>query len=945
MTIINLIAGLPGIDITVGNGDFLNVSSGGVASSTVVSNGGTINVSSGGSANYSIVSNGGNANVFSGGTADFSAISGGNMVVSSGGSADSSVIADFGYLSVTPGGTASGTVVNGGYEYVSGATEVGTVLSVGDEYVHSGGQADFDVVSAQGKLFAFSGGLASGAELSGGYEYAYAGGGEVLDTIVDNGGVVEVEDAALGMGTVLNSGGQETVFSGGVASGTTVNRFAFELVYGQAGGVVVSGGTQNVSSGGVASATVLRGIGARETVFSSGTAMGTVISSGGQEVVAAGGSASFSVVSSGGMIDLPSISYNSGGSAILNPQNDVLTVTEGNDSYQQTLSGSYAANSFQASRDPSGNTLITMTAGISTSAADLASASNVSPNPVNFGDVHMGEALAQALSVTNTAPTSGSPEALDGGIGSATGAATSNNGSFAGLTASNTISDSLVVGLSTTTEGVQSGTALVNLESDGTGIDSNGITPLPSQTIDVTGTVYGYAQPSVTPSLNFGAARVGDTAPEQLLSIGDGTTADAFQESLIYSAGTPPSGFIVPSGGTGTIASGSNTEATLALSTATSGDFTGSTITVGLTSTGTATSGLPDTVLTAQPVTLNGEVYAPAVAQLGSTSLNFGVVHVGDTVSAAVTIANAASGALTDVLTGGFGTVSSPFSGSGNLSTGVVAGASGTLTIDMATTAAGLATGSATLSLATHDADLPDLSVAADPITLTGTVDNYAEASWEELSGGGFQQSGSVYTLNFGTVALGATAPVADLGALNAAAGLADLMSGTFQTSGGGFINNGLTAFSGLGAGQADTAPSVSLSTAQTGTFTEAITLLASGSNSSDFAGTLTPRVLDVTGTVVAPRTLAWIGASGSSFANPLNWEDLTDGLTQAQAPPTGLDTVEFNSVAGGIAGTVRTGSARYSLLVARPSLPTLSRPAPSRIPSARSASPGMAPN
>ena len=70
-----------------------------------------------------------------------------------------------------------------------------------------------------------------------------------------------------------------------------------------------------------------------------------------------------------------------------------------------------------------------------------------------------------------------------------------------------TNSSSLAVGLNTTSEGVVSGSATVSLESDGTGIDSNGITPLTSQTIDVFGTVYGYAAPVLSgPSLEVGSA-------------------------------------------------------------------------------------------------------------------------------------------------------------------------------------------------------------------------------------------------------------------------------------------------------------------------------------------------------------------------------------------------------------------------------------------------------
>ena len=125
-----------------------------------------------------------------------------------------------------------------------------------------------------------------------------------------------------------------------------------------------------------------------------------------------------------------------------------------------------------------------------------ASASAVTPNPVNFGDVHVGASVTQALSVTNSAPTTGA-ENLDGSIGSATGAAIDNGGSFTGLAPSFTNSGSLAVGLSTSTSGVESGTAIVSLESDGTGIDSNGITPLASQTIDVSGTVDNYATAAI----------------------------------------------------------------------------------------------------------------------------------------------------------------------------------------------------------------------------------------------------------------------------------------------------------------------------------------------------------------------------------------------------------------------------------------------------------------
>ncbi len=126
---------------------------------------------------------------------------------------------------------------------------------------------------------------------------------------------------------------------------------------------------------------------------------------------------------------------------------------------------------------------------------NYASAAPITPNPVDFLNVHQGSTPSQFLSVENSAPTASGDDNLDGSIGSATGAATDNGGSFTGLQPGTIDSSSLSVGLVTTAEGVQSGSAVVTLNSDGTGIDSDGITPLPSQTIDVTGTVYGYAAP------------------------------------------------------------------------------------------------------------------------------------------------------------------------------------------------------------------------------------------------------------------------------------------------------------------------------------------------------------------------------------------------------------------------------------------------------------------
>jgi T5SS/PEP-CTERM-associated repeat protein/autotransporter passenger strand-loop-strand repeat protein len=52
------------------------------------------------------------------------------------------------------------------------------------------------------------------------------------------------------------------------------------------------------------------------------------------------------------------------------------------------------------------------------------------------------------------------------------------------------------------------------------------------------------------------------------------------------------------------------------------------------------------------------------------------------------------------------------------------------------------------------------------------------------------------------------------------------------------------------------------------------------------------------------PRTLLWSGAQNTGFATATNWNDLTNGLTSAVAPPNATDTVEFLTGGCAITGT-----------------------------------------
>ena len=159
-------------------------------------------------------------------------------------------------------------------------------------------------------------------------------------------GYQEVYGGGVVFGTFLTSGSQVHVYSGGMAAGTVVNM----------------GGYQEIDGYGIASGTEVNN-GGRQYVSEAGSAIGTVVNSGGTEIVysyyddyatmdGSGGSdfgAAYTVLNRGGTIDLRSVQYVSGGTATLDPTTDVLTITEGGETYTLQLAGNYAGERFMLS--------------------------------------------------------------------------------------------------------------------------------------------------------------------------------------------------------------------------------------------------------------------------------------------------------------------------------------------------------------------------------------------------------------------------------------------------------------------------------------------------------------------------------------------------------------------------------------------------------------------
>jgi hypothetical protein len=496
----------------------------------------------------------------------------------------------------------------------------------------------------------------------------------------------------------------------------------------------------------------------------------------------------------------------------------------------------------------------------------LAEPSAHTPEPVNFGNVRVGTVTNQNLSITNQAANDGFSEKLDASMGGATAGITA-GGSFTLLAPQATDSTSLHVGIDTSTAGAKNGTATITLASNGLGTSGLGITPLPSQTVNVSGNVYRLANPQLnTTSIDL-ATRVGAPSPTASISVTN-TSPDAFTERLNANLGAAPTGFTGSGSIVGLAAGASSSALGVGLSTATAGSFSGS-IGVAFVSSGAGTTGAPDASVGSQSVSLTGRVYTPAVATVNTPTVDFGIVHRGDTVTLrGVSVTNSAAiAAPNDVLNGSIGAAPAPFTASGGFA-GLAAQDTSpdSMLIGLHTTNAGVFNGTATVSFSSHDAELADLDLGSSAITLKGQVNNFAQAAFAKASGSPvLTHNGNVWTLDFGSITQGTPDPTGGLDVLNAAPAPADDLRGSFDVSGVGseFALAGFDPFTGVAAGASVHGFLVSLDSANLGSFLDTIVLHGAGSNASGFDGVLDDVDLVLKGNVVSlaavPEPETWL--------------------------------------------------------------------------------------
>ena len=466
---------------------------------------------------------------------------------------------------------------------------------------------------------------------------------------------------------------------------------------------------------------------------------------------------------------------------------------------------------------------------------------------VQFGNVHVGDVVNQALSLTNTAANDGFSERLDASFNGVSDSRILASGAVTGLGAGASDNTSLVIGLDTSTAGSLTGFATVKLSSNGAGTSGLGVTSLANQNLGVTTNVavYRFAEGAIdnVQPLNFGAHRVGDVVSAVDVAVRNAAANDGFSEALNASVGFVDAGFSA-SGAAALVGAGASNVGAIkvGLDTTTAGAKSGH-ARVDYVSDGAGSSNLGQTARGADNIALSGKVYGKAVASVDTPTIDFGIVHVSDVVGAqGVTVRNLALGSLTDTLLGSIAAVPAGFTSTGTLGTaGLAQGqTSVALTVGLSTANAGIFSGNANVSFASHNDELTDLALTNGSVALSAQVNNYASGVLAKAAGDGSFAAlpGGHFEFDFGTLTQGGTGVFGLLSLTNFVSGPSDSLGADFDINAGAFSLGDFTNFNALQAGNGRTM-SVSFEPLVAGLFEHVVRINLFGENASGFHGSL----------------------------------------------------------------------------------------------------------
>ncbi len=200
---------------------------------------------------------------------------------------------------------------------------------------------------------------------------------------------------------------------------------------------------------------------------------------------------------------------------------------------------------------------------------------------LNTTDVTLAARVGDALPTATVSVSNSSPDAFTEGLDASFGIASagfSATGSIDNLAAQGTDASSMSVGLASTAVSQNiAGSVDVDFESTGEGTTGEANIGVGSQSVNLSGKVYAYAEASISNTvIDFGTVRVGDTASftEKITNIGAGALVDDLRGNFAPT----PAPFTADAGSlaTGGVASGSDADLQFAMDTSAAGVFSDS---------------------------------------------------------------------------------------------------------------------------------------------------------------------------------------------------------------------------------------------------------------------------------------------------------------------------------------------------------------------------------
>ncbi len=359
--------------------------------------------------------------------------------------------------------------------------------------------------------------------------------------------------------------------------------------------------------------------------------------------------------------------------------------------------------------------------------------------------------------------------------------------------------------------------------------------------------------------MNFGNVHVGDSSTLNFQIANTGFTGPALRGAIQTAANggnitdSRISGTGATAGNFGPIATGAN-----------SGDL-------GVTYTASSAGSLSGQIIHVEnnfdnvagsDIAITGAAYRLAAPSVTPSPVNFGIVHVGDSVSQNLTLTNTApADGFSEKLNASFSSSGTGINTSGSV-TGLVAGGSdsSSLAISLDTSSAGIIADSTFLAFVSDGAGTSGLGTTAltgAEIAVTAQVNNFAAPSYILQSGAAtlIQDDATSFTLDFGTVTQGSPGSTANLAIANDVLGPADTLAGSFDISTfSGFTFGGFLDFADIDGGDSLNGLTITLDTSSSGNFTATAFLDPRSQNTSGFDGALNRVTLNIRAAVAVPE-------------------------------------------------------------------------------------------